>query len=85
MTFIGIRLPFLISSPEEPKSHGREIDLPVSLLDVFPTILDWHNASLANDKQHFYLTGQSILPYLGTIFFHPPKLGICQGESVNRE
>jgi arylsulfatase A-like enzyme len=69
MTFIGIRLPFLISSPEEPKSQGREIDLPVSLLDVFPTILDWHNASLTNDKQHFNLTGQSILPYLGTIFF----------------
>ncbi len=47
-----------------PDSHGREVGLPVSLLDVFPTILDWQNCSWTNNQVQ--LTGQSLLPLLGT-------------------
>jgi arylsulfatase A-like enzyme len=63
----GIRLPFLVSSPAHPKSQGRDVDVPVSLLDLFPTILEWHNASLPNStKNPLQWTGQSLLPLLGT-------------------
>ena len=41
----GVREPFVVSSPINPKSAGSSSDVLVSLLDVTPTILDWFNVS----------------------------------------
>ena len=66
----GIREPLIIVRPQnktgkvqrqETKTTVREIDSLVSLLDIMPTILDWHNVTIPN-----HLTGKSLLPQLGT-------------------
>ena len=36
-----------------------------SLLDIFPTILDWHNVSLPNNSKQTTWTGKSLMPFLG--------------------
>ena len=65
----GIREPLIIVMPQnktgkvqrrEIETTVREIDSLVSLLDIMPTILDWHNVTIPN-----HLTGKSLLPQLG--------------------
>ena len=36
-----------------------------SLLDIFPTILDWHNVSLPNNSKQTTWTGKSLMQFLG--------------------
>ena len=66
----GIREPLIIVMPQnktgkvqrqETEKSVREIDSLVSLLDIMPTILEWHNVTIPN-----HLTGKSLLPQLGT-------------------
>ena len=53
------RVPLIIHDPENPQ--GRDIEDPVALLDVGPTILDMVGLSNAD----FDLAGQSLRPLLG--------------------
>ena len=71
----GIREPLIVVMPrnktakvqrQETETTLREIDSLVSLLDIMPTILDWHNVSIPN-----HLTGKSLLPQLGTFSMIP--------------
>ena len=71
----GIREPLIIVMPQnktgkvqrqETEKSVREIDSLVSLLDIMPTILEWHNVTIPN-----YLTGKSLLPQLGTFSMIP--------------
>jgi hypothetical protein len=61
----AVRRTFIKLSPDHPKSHGLEVDSPISLLDIFPTILEWSNASLPKTKNNLRWTGKSVLPFLG--------------------
>ena len=69
LDFSGIQEPLIIVRPNNkssniensiPKIESRKNDSLVSLLDIMPTILDWHNIRISNS-----LTGKSLLPYLG--------------------
>ena len=71
----GIREPLIIVmpqnktgkvQPQETETTPRKIDSLVSLLDIMPTILDWHNVTIPN-----HLTGKSLLPQLGTYSMIP--------------
>ena len=72
---IGIREPLIIVMPQskpdqiksqETETKQKENDSLVSLLDIMPTILDWHNVTIPS-----HLTGKSLLPYLGTFSIIP--------------
>ena len=67
--FVGIGEPLIISKPNlnstvannlHKKLHRRKDSSLVSLLDIVPTILEWHDLSIPGS-----LTGKSLLPYLG--------------------
>lgn len=58
----------MVSSPPgfdpDNMSSGKSIDVPVSLLDIVPTIMDWHNISMplySILKQPISYTGLSLL------------------------
>ena len=68
-TIVGIREPLIIVMPQnisdqitsqETATKQKENDSLVSLLDIMPTILDWHNVTIPS-----HLTGKSLLPHLG--------------------
>ena len=44
-------------------TRSRKEDSLVSLLDIMPTILDWHGVPIPAN-----LTGKSLLPYAGKCF-----------------
>ena len=81
----GIREPLIIVmpqnktgevQPQETETTQKKIDSLVSLLDIMPTILDWHNVTIPN-----HLTGKSLLPQLGTYSMIPKLhtiLPICK-------
>lgn len=60
------RVPLIIKDPRYPKSHGKRIDHPVSLIDVFPTVTEianWKGDHRRND-QGAPLDGHSLVPFL---------------------
>ena len=64
--FEGIKEPLIIVTPNKNQVTTRSPkteDSLVSLLDVMPTILDWHGMSIPAN-----LTGKSLLPYTGKVF-----------------
>jgi arylsulfatase A-like enzyme len=59
-------VPLIIRDPRFPKSHGKRIEHPVSLIDVFPTISDlaeWKGDHKRN-KAGAPLAGKSLKPFL---------------------
>ena len=72
---VGIREPLIIVMPQnkpgkiqnpETETKQSENHSLVSLLDIMPTILDWHNVTIPS-----HLTGKSLLPHLGTFSIIP--------------
>ena len=69
----------MISNPLRPEEHNRQVVWPVvSLLDVVPTIMDWHKVPLPSYailKKSISFTGRSLLsvpsnfPLVTRIFF----------------
>ena len=62
----GIKEPLIIVTPNKNNminSRSRKEDSLVSLLDIMPTILDWHGVPIPAN-----LTGKSLLPYAGKCF-----------------
>ena len=63
---IGIKEPLIIVTPNKNdmrNTRSRKEDSLVSLLDIMPTILDWHGVPIPAN-----LTGKSLLPYAGKCF-----------------
>ena len=64
--FVGIHEPLIISKPgnnlsgNATKTQRRKNDALTTLLDILPTVLDWHNIEIPAG-----LTGKSLLPLLG--------------------
>merc|ERR1711963_337340 len=57
----GIKEPLIIVTPNKnqvTKRTPKTVDSLVSLLDIMPTVLDWHGVSIPAN-----LTGKSLLPY----------------------
>ena len=62
----GIKEPLIIVTPNKNdmiNTRSRKEDSLVSLLDIMPTILDWHGVPIPAN-----LTGKSLLPYAGKCF-----------------
>lgn len=57
----GIAEPLLVSSPLHRERWGQESDAMASLLDIFPTVLDWFGIEDAGPPVR---TGRSLLPVL---------------------
>ena len=60
----GIHQPLFVSNPLTPANHGQEVRLPASLLDIVPTIMDWHKVPLPSYailKKSIFFTGASLL------------------------
>ena len=61
----GIQEPLMISNPSQPEDHNTHLNWPpVSLLDIVPTIMDWHKVpmpayTILRKKVSF--TGRSLL------------------------
>ena len=53
-----VRVPLIVIPPEE-RGKEKRISAPVSIIDIYPTILDWTGVDLPPG-----LEGQSLLPYL---------------------
>ena len=53
-----VRIPFLVAYPARIRP-GQRVDRPVSLLDIFPTILE-----LAGERSSGKMEGESLLPFL---------------------
>lgn len=56
-------------SPRHPQSQGSKIQTQVSLLDIFPTILDWFDIKIPEyhifkKRGNVQLTGNSLLSFL---------------------
>lgn len=70
----GIREPMFISSPEHTERRNQVTYSLSSLLDIVPTILDWHGINGVNEAEENLvepeeitesgLTGKSLLPLL---------------------
>ena len=59
-------VPLIIKDPRYPQSHGKRVDLPVSLIDVFPTVKEvagWTGDHRHNNKG-VPLSGHSLVPLL---------------------
>ncbi len=54
----GIRVPCIIKWPNKIKTH-RKADIPITGLDIFPTLMD-----VVNDTNDYKLDGVSLLPLL---------------------
>lgn len=67
----GVKEPFFVSSPSHPESHGKVIGVPVSLLDIVPTVLGWLEVpypsyNIFRKQGRVKLGGRSLLDYLDT-------------------
>ena len=60
------KIPMIIRDPRIKKSKGQRIDHPVSLIDVYPTIVDLAGIKSSNTKNDFgkRLSGFSLRPFL---------------------
>jgi arylsulfatase A-like enzyme len=63
------RVPLIISDPRHPATHGEVVDLPVSLVDIYPTVVELGNMEWALNDQitsdHGQpLDGTSLVPFL---------------------
>jgi arylsulfatase A-like enzyme len=60
------RVPMIIRAPSIKGSHGKRINHPVSLIDVYPTIIDFSNIKSLNTKNSNgkRLSGYSLKPFL---------------------
>ena len=68
--FKGIKEPLIIVTPNKNNirnSSSRKEDSLVSLLDIMPTILDWHGMPIPAN-----LKGKSLLSYTGKCFTAHP-------------
>ena len=69
----GIQEPLMISNPSQPEEHNTHLNWPpVSLLDIVPTIMDWHKVpipayTILRKKVSF--TGRSLLSLPSIKFF----------------
>ena len=80
----GVNEPLFVWSPHHPQSHGSKIAAQVSLLDIFPTILDWFNIKLPNyhifkKRGNVKLTGSSLLKYLSQIEEDDRTVSVIKG------
>ena len=41
----GVRVPLVVSTIDDPGPQGRRVATPVSIIDLFPTILEWTSTS----------------------------------------
>ena len=62
-------VPLIISDPRYPDSHGRVVDLPVSLVDLYPTVVELGDMAFALDDRITSefgqaLDGTSLVPFL---------------------
>ncbi|MCL7752987.1 sulfatase [Polaribacter sp. Z022] len=73
------RVPLVIKAPNMKKSHGKTIDNPVSLIDIFPTITDFCDINVSNikGKNGKPLSGFSLKPFL-----EKPKSSKWNGPDV---
>ena len=61
---LGIRQPLMVSNPHRPEEHGTVSDTLAGLLDIVPTIMDWHQAPLPSYtvlKKGISFTGRTLL------------------------
>ena len=73
------RIPMIIKAPNYKKSHGKEVHHPVSLIDIFPTIVDLCNIDATN------ITGENGKPLSGFSlkpFLEKPKTRKWKGPDV---
>ncbi len=54
----GIRVPCIVKWPDKIKEY-RKTDVPITGMDIFPTLMD-----VVNDKNKYNLDGISLLPFL---------------------
>ncbi|WP_111706190.1 sulfatase [Lutibacter citreus] len=73
------RIPMLVHSPEFKNNAGKKVNHPVSLIDVYPTIVDLCNIKASNLKNNngALLSGFSMKPFLAN-----PKNGKWKGPKV---
>jgi arylsulfatase A-like enzyme len=64
---MATRVPLLISLPENIQNVGKSVDLPVSLLDIYPTLIEL--CHLPNPESHA-LEGESLVPILKDVKTH---------------
>ena len=61
----GIQEPLMISNPSQPEDHNTHLNWPpVSLLDIVPTIMDWHKVPIPTYtilRKKVSFTGRSLL------------------------
>lgn len=69
----GVRVPMIVGKPGTVVA-GAEVDTPVHLIDLFPTLLDIVGLSRAEDQQ---LDGVSLLPLLDGSGSFPPRRLYC--------
>ena len=69
----GIKEPLMISNPYQPEEHNTHLNWPpVSLLDIVPTIMDWHKVPIpayAILRKKVSFTGRSLLSLPSIKFF----------------
>lgn len=73
----GIRVPGIMVWPDQIK-HGKEINIPVSTIDYFPTIMDVLTKKNSNQP---ILDGVSLMPMIrGTMNERPSPIGFQHGN-----
>jgi iduronate 2-sulfatase len=84
------RVPFIVRAPGESKA-GARVDHPVSLIDIFPTLVDLCNLQGSNIKSEggLPLDGHSVRPFLSEPGFSqwdgPDGALTCLGVGLDKE
>lgn len=55
----ALRVPLIIRDPNNPTSHGAQIDQFTETIDITPTLLDW-----VGEEPNISFNGKSLLPFL---------------------
>ena len=73
------RVPLIIKAPNYKKSHGKEVNHPVSLIDIFPTIADFCMIDATNIKGE---NGQPLSGFSLKPFLEKPRTRKWEGPDV---